>query len=101
MNSLLKRQLKKYFPGSADIPASLQPFIDAVEKAYTQFDDDRAMLERSLDLSSGELAQANSQMRAVFDAFPDLFFRLDAAGKILDHKKGSTTNSYPAARELL
>ena len=101
MNSLLKRQLKKYFPEAAKIPAGWQAFIDAVEKAYGQFDDDRGMLERSLELSSGELVQANSQMRAVFDAFPDLFFRLDAQGKILDHKKGSATNSYPPARELL
>ena len=101
MNSLLKRQLKKYFKDAGGIPADWQPFIDAVDKAYGQFDDDRAMLERSLDLSSSELVQANSQMRAVFDAFPDLFFRLDAAGKILDHKKGSATNSYPPAKELL
>ena len=101
MNSLLKRQLKKFFRGSDVIPADWRPFIDAVEKAYDQFDDDRNMLERSLELSSTELVQANSQMRAVFDAFPDLFFRLDTQGVILDHKKGSTTNTYPPARELL
>jgi len=41
-------------------------FLDAVDAAYRQFDTDRAMLERSLELSSQELLQANSEIRAVF-----------------------------------
>lgn len=63
-----------------------RPFLDAVDQAYGQFDDDRKMLERSLDLSSTELVEANSQMQAIFNAFPDLFFILDGEGRILDHK---------------
>ncbi len=65
-HNLLKRQLKRWF---GDDPASsigCQEFLDAVDSAYRQFDADRAMLERSLELSSQELLQANSEMRAVF-----------------------------------
>jgi diguanylate cyclase (GGDEF)-like protein/PAS domain S-box-containing protein len=66
IHSLLKRQLKKYF-GSDMLPENYPDFIEAVSNAYRQFDEDRAMLERSLDLSSQELLQANSDMRAVFE----------------------------------
>jgi diguanylate cyclase (GGDEF)-like protein/PAS domain S-box-containing protein len=66
LHSLLKRQLKKYFDRDTP-PENCPGFIDAVNNAYWQFDDDRAMLERSLDLSSQELLQANSNIRAVFE----------------------------------
>jgi light-regulated signal transduction histidine kinase (bacteriophytochrome) len=62
MNNLLQRQLRKYYGESAAIPPEWKPFIDAVDKAYDEFDDDRRKLERSLDLSSDELGKANSQL---------------------------------------
>ena len=66
MHSLLKRQLKRYFGESFTIPEAWQPFVNAVNEAYRQFDIDRGMLERSLELSSEELLEANSELRAVF-----------------------------------
>jgi diguanylate cyclase (GGDEF)-like protein/PAS domain S-box-containing protein len=65
-HSLLKRQLKRWFGGDPALSPERQGFFDAVDRAYHQFDVDRAMLERSLELSSQELLQANSEMRAVF-----------------------------------
>jgi two-component system, NtrC family, sensor kinase len=62
-HSLLARQLKKHFP-SGEAPDGCERFLDAVDQAYRQFDDDRAMLERSLDLSSDELVQANAELHA-------------------------------------
>ena len=85
MHSLLRRQLKRFFPDDR-VPAELQPLLDAVAEAYKQFDDDRAMLERSLDLSSQELLQANSELRALVSAFPDHIVRLRPSGVILDIK---------------
>jgi diguanylate cyclase (GGDEF)-like protein/PAS domain S-box-containing protein len=67
MHSLLKRQLKRHLSGADALPLECKDFLDAVDEAYRQFDGDRAMLERSLDLSSEELLQANSDMRAVFE----------------------------------
>src|SRR5688500_7086081 len=84
-HSLLRRQLKRHFPDNR-IPEALAPFLRAVDEAYQQSDDDRAMLERSLDLSSQELLQANSQLRALVSAFPDQIVRIDSAGTILDVK---------------
>jgi diguanylate cyclase (GGDEF)-like protein/PAS domain S-box-containing protein len=88
LHGLLRRQLRKHFGDSINIPAGWQKFINSVNDTYTEFDSDRAMLERSLDLSSHELLQANSEMRAVIQAFPDLLFRIDYSGKILDFKTG-------------
>ncbi|MCD4754196.1 MAG: sensor histidine kinase, partial [Deltaproteobacteria bacterium] len=73
MHSLLNRQLKRYFKGRDAIPEEWQGFVEAVNDAYWQSDSDRNMLERSLVLSSQELLQANSELRAIFQALPDLF----------------------------
>jgi signal transduction histidine kinase len=87
-HSLLKRQLKRHFPDDR-IPDDLKPLLTDVAEAYLQFDADRGMLERSLDLSSQELLQANAALRAVVSAFPDLLIRLDSKGVVLDVRGGS------------
>jgi two-component system, NtrC family, sensor kinase len=66
-HSLLVRQLKKHFP-EGEPPPGCQEFLEAVDQAYRQFDDDRAMLERSLDLSSEELVQANAELHATLES---------------------------------
>ena len=85
LHSLLRRQLKRHFP-DARVPPEFEPMLAAIDQAYQQFDNDRAMLERSLDLSSQELLQANSELRALVSAFPDHILRLDPRGTILDIK---------------
>ena len=75
MHRLLQRQLKKYlsqnvstFTGDLNsslngIPLEWQNFLQAVDDAYTHYDADYQMIERSLELSSEELLQANNQLR--------------------------------------
>ena len=92
MHSLLRRQLKRCFGKDYRIPGEFRMFIDAVNDAYRESDMDREMLERSLELSSEELLQSNSEMRAIFRALPDLLFRLDGQGTILDFKTGSNND---------
>ncbi|MES1240698.1 MAG: histidine kinase dimerization/phospho-acceptor domain-containing protein, partial [Acidobacteriota bacterium] len=66
-HSLLARQLRRFFGDEGDDGEEMSPdclqFLDAVDAAYRQFDDDRAMLERSMDLSSQELMEANAALR--------------------------------------
>ena len=100
-HALLKRQLKRLFGGMELIPAELRPLIEAVDQAYLEADADRRMLERSLELSSQELLQANSQMRAIVQAFPDIFFLLDSEGTILSSKGGTTTDFIVAPEQLI
>jgi PAS domain-containing protein len=94
MNSLLKRQLKKLLGPSDPIPSEWQRFVEGVGQAYDQFDDDRNMLERSLDLSSAELVGANSQLQAILETFPDLFFLTDGSGRILEQKNADKNAGY-------
>jgi PAS domain S-box-containing protein len=101
MHSLLRRQLVRFFNQAETIPEYMRGFVKAVNNAYHQFDDDRSMLERSLEMSSQELLQANSDMRAIFQVLPDLFFRLDSEGIILDCKAGSETDFYTNPKSLL
>src|SRR5947207_3428777 len=81
MHSLLKRQIKRYLGSPDSLPQEWQPFIAAVNDAYVQSDTDRAILERSLELSSQELLAANSKLRAVYerliDSSPDGIFAFD------------------------
>ena len=92
MHSLLRRQLKRYFP-EEQFPAELQSMLDAVDQAYQQFDNDRSMLERSLDLSSQELLQANGELRALVSAFPDHIIRLRPDCTIVDIKGAPSEQS--------
>lgn len=72
LHNLLKRQLKRHFGDSFSVPAEWQKFISSVDEAYGQFDADRGMIERSLDLSSQELLLANEELRAYQDHLEEL-----------------------------
>jgi signal transduction histidine kinase/DNA-binding response OmpR family regulator len=60
---LLKRQLKRHMTGSDPSSPERERLLTAVSEAYNQFDDDRKMLERSMELSSIEFQQVNSELR--------------------------------------
>jgi PAS domain S-box-containing protein len=64
MHRLLRRQLKKHLGIENDVPDALKPFIAAVDAAYADLDSDRALLERSLELSSKELSDARDEATA-------------------------------------
>jgi light-regulated signal transduction histidine kinase (bacteriophytochrome) len=67
MHRLLQRQLDRHTAGASHVPPEWAAFVEAVDAAYHQADTDRAMLERSLELSSNELLQANAELRGVLD----------------------------------
>ena len=62
MHRLLERQLRKAF-GAGQAPAGLDGLLAAVDAAYIAADEDRALLERSMDLASGELQAGNRALR--------------------------------------
>jgi diguanylate cyclase (GGDEF)-like protein/PAS domain S-box-containing protein len=63
LHSLLERQLKRRFGASLPPSQAWLDFAKDLDEAYRQFDTDRRMLERSLELSSQELLQANKEIR--------------------------------------
>ncbi|MEQ9620227.1 MAG: HAMP domain-containing sensor histidine kinase [Deltaproteobacteria bacterium] len=62
MLKLFERQIKKHFGDSASIPEDLRVFVETVRETYRQADEDRKMLERSLELSSKELIEINENL---------------------------------------
>ena len=100
IHSLLRRQIIRHFGSMDSIPSGYEKMINSVNEVYWQMDMDREMLERSLELSSQELLQTNSEMRAIFQAIPDLLFRLDSKGTILGYKAGATSDLLLQPKEL-
>ncbi len=80
LHSLLARQLKRRNGDSSAVPDEWRAFVEAVDEAYRQFDEDRTMLERSLDLSSQELLQANTNLQAASEARFHATFNQAAVG---------------------
>lgn len=62
-HSLLQRQIRRFLGSEEGLSWPDEQFLDAVSDAYHQADHDRALLERSMDLSSQELLQANAALR--------------------------------------
>lgn len=62
MNSLLKRQIRKYLNEESMSP-DLEPFIDSVNKSYNNFEEHFAMLQRAMSISSEELFTANQKLQ--------------------------------------
>jgi PAS domain S-box-containing protein len=102
LHSLLRRQLKKIFGSADNTSKDFKEIMGAVNEAYFNFDEDRLLLERSIEISSHELLEANSQMRSIFQAIPDMFLRINADGKILECKApANNTFSHIKPNELL
>lgn len=68
MHRLLRRQLRRHLDEQEPLPEDLAQLLGAVSEAYAQADDDRMLLERSLELTSQELLQRNSELRADVEA---------------------------------
>jgi light-regulated signal transduction histidine kinase (bacteriophytochrome) len=62
MNSLLKRQIRKYLKDSP-IPTELAAFVDAINRSYKNYDEQFLMLQRAMTISSEELFVANQKLR--------------------------------------
>ncbi|MBP7462058.1 MAG: PAS domain S-box protein [Candidatus Delongbacteria bacterium] len=85
IHRLLQRQLKKYSPVSTSIPPEWEALLETINQAYDQNDEDRIMLERSLELSSQELLQANQKLSTIISALPDCLMLCNRNGTILNY----------------
>jgi len=62
LHPLIRRQLRKAFPGGLLEHPGLTALIDSVSNAYIGADDDRRQLEHSLQLASEELVERNRKL---------------------------------------
>lgn len=63
MNSLLKRQIRKYLPKDLLASKDIEIFLDAVDRSYYNFEEQFIMQQRAMSISSEELSIANQQLK--------------------------------------
>lgn len=63
MNSLLKRQLRKYISEDLRKHPDLEMFLNVVERSYCTHDDQFKMLQHAMKISSDELFEANQELK--------------------------------------
>jgi signal transduction histidine kinase len=61
-HKLLIRQIKKYLGGLENIPPQWEEFLNAVDSAYQQSDEDYALIERTMDISSKEILEQSTKI---------------------------------------
>jgi len=65
-NGLLDRQLKRYLRNNPPLPPEAEELLKAVSHAYDHYEEDRLMLERTVEINSIELTQANKKLMNLF-----------------------------------
>jgi len=61
-NKLLLKQIQKKFGNAEDLPAEMVELLDTVSHTYDFYERERQLIERSMDLSSNELIEANNKL---------------------------------------
>lgn len=68
MHSLLLRQIRRLFGEVQELPARMLPLFEAIDAYYHQADNDREMIERSLDIASQEMLEQNRVLTSELEA---------------------------------
>ncbi|SFI51211.1 sensor histidine kinase [Olleya namhaensis] len=63
MNSLLKRQIRKYLNAELKNNSDLTELFDAIDSSYRNFDEQSSMIQRAMAISSDELYAANRKLQ--------------------------------------
>jgi len=63
MHRLLQRQIRRFLRDESTLPPELEAFLASVDNAYITAEADRLLIERSLELMSKELTEANAGLR--------------------------------------
>ena len=68
MHRLVLRQLRRHFGDQGSVPEEWKAFLQEVSDAYVSADEDRLLVERSLDLTSQELTQRLEERKQAEEA---------------------------------
>jgi signal transduction histidine kinase len=69
MNSLLKRQIDKKLKGREN---DLNPFFEAIDESYKNYESQIDLLQRAMKISSDELFDANQKLRAEAESLKEV-----------------------------
>ncbi len=104
MHKLLERQIKEHLEGF-DQPSidKLQPLFAVINEAYETADKDRVLTERSVDISSREMADKNHQLELEVEANRDAIHSLKQTLSTLEPKVFDPSDAYKQdeAKELV
>ncbi len=67
LHSVLRRQLSRHLGDPESLPQEWKAFLEVVNEAYHQADEDRKLLERTMDLSSQEMMKTNAELSRTKD----------------------------------
>lgn len=83
MHKTLERQIKKHLGDTNIISPELRSLFEIISGTYDHFDDDRSLVERSLEISSRELDGINNKLKSRNE-------NLVVANRALVHEKAQT-----------
>ena len=96
-NKLLQRQIRKFLKGTELDENTFQSFFAAIESTYQMYEEDREMIERSMELSSTELNEANDNLKKETDFQKNILIKLKNA---LTSFKGDLSESDKSQRQV-
>ncbi len=100
MNSLLKRQIRKYLPKEYHSNKELEVFLDAVEKSYDTSEEQFVMLQRAASISSEELFESNKQLRQESESQKEIISKLNNVINTLKFYELDDVNSIESSDSL-
>lgn len=105
MHSILQRQFKRVFGENVTIPPALSFFLELVSHTYEGFDEDRVLLDRSLEISSKEYLENNRRLeetrQKVEEQAKNLALQVAARTKELDARVSDLEDVRRAMTNLL
>lgn len=93
MHKTLIRQIRHAIGDTPDISSELQELFESISITYDDFDKDRTLIERSLEISSTELKESISLLQATLDSTTE--------GILVTDEKGKMTNCNKRLSEIL
>ena len=93
MNSLLKRQIGKHLKNGLN---HMDQFLESIEDSYSNYEDQIAILQHSMKISSDELYQANQKLRDEADSLKEINKNLEFIlnSMSLDNDTPETLNDF-------
>lgn len=87
MHKTLVRQIQHALGDNPVISEELRELFESISVTYEDFDKDRALIERSLEISSEELKAFISLLQATLDSTDEGILVIDGKGKITNYNK--------------
>lgn len=83
MHKILERQVKRACGSIDNIPERLRKLLDIVSKTYEDYEREYALMERSLNISSKELMEANKNIQNEFKSTQERASELERLNQLM------------------